>query len=280
MTLSLPDPVLSYLKALSNKKDDEIDIAETALVLAQIQQPDISLERYKHHLKLISEQTHENFSENEDETVQTQLNTIRTVLSDMQGYQGDTETYDDLQNANLIRVIERRKGMPITLCILSIYIGRAQGWQIHGLNIPGHVLCRIDFNGERLIFDPFHDWKPHDAASIRALVKQTAGQHTELSADYFEPDSNRELLIRLQNNIKFRQIENEEYEDALKTVEAMLLIDPDEYRLWLEIGVLHAKVGQTLAAIKSLEHYLTMAPDDRGRYEASMLLKDLKISLN
>lgn len=279
MKPALSDSIQTYLQNIP-ADDDAIDLAQTALILAQTQQPDISLERYENHLKLIAEQTTAHFGDQTEDTATARLDTIRTILGDNQGYQGDTETYDDLQNASLIRVIERRKGLPVSLCILTIHIARAQGWLIHGLNVPGHVLCRLDHGGEQLIFDPFNNWQPLDAAGLRALLKRTAGEHVELSATYMQPATNRELLIRLQNNIKFRQIEAEDYKAALQTVETMRFIDPEEVRLMLEAGVLYARLGQALAAIDNLEKYITLAPNSDDRFEASLLLQDLKSSLN
>ncbi len=279
MKPTLPASILNYLQNIPTD-DEAIDLAQTALILAQTEQQDISLERYKNHLKLITEQTQSRFANTDDDTATARLNTIRAVLMDKQGYEGDTETYDDLQNANLIRVIERRKGLPVSLCILTIHIARAQGWTIHGLNVPGHVLCRLDHGGQQLIFDPFNNWQPLDAAGLRALIKRTAGEHAELSASYLHPATNREILIRLQNNIKFRQIEAEDYTAAIQTVENMRFIDSEEIRLMLEAGVLYARLGQALAAIDNLERYMTLAPDNGDRFEASMLLQDLKSSLN
>ena len=280
MKTLFPNTILSHLQDLAQKDDQDIDLAETALMLAQIQYPDISPDRYEHHLKLIAKQTHERFVKLKTKTAKNMVDTIRSVLMDEQGYKGDNETYDDLQNINLIRVIERRKGLPIILCILSLHIARAQGWTVHGLTIPGHVLCRLDQDGQRIIFDPFNNCQELDAAGVRSLIKKTVGAHAELSATYFEPSRNRDILIRLQNNLKFRQIENEDYDNALKTVETMRSIDPDEYRLLLEAGVLYARVGQSLAAIDNLERYITLAPDNQDRHEASMLLQDLRTSLN
>ena len=102
------------------------------------------------------------------------------------------------------------------------------------------------------------------------------GENAELSADYFEPATNREILVRLQNNIKYRQIDAEDYESAIKTVEVMRKIDPDEFRLFLDAGVLYARLKQTGAAIDALEDYIRLAPHDRDRHEAAILLQELK----
>src|SRR5205807_7322353 len=72
------------------------------------------------------------------------------------GYSGDELTYDDLQNANLIRVVDRRKGLPVALGILYLHAARAHGWDSVGLGFPGHFLIRLGEGAERLILDPFH----------------------------------------------------------------------------------------------------------------------------
>src|SRR5690606_10569173 len=119
---------------------------------------------------------------------------------------------------DLVRVIDRRKGLPIAISILYIHAGRAQGWNVVGLSFPGHVVIRLEEEGHRLIADPFNGGKVLQAPDLRSLVKNALGDKAELSADYYNPATNREMLIRLQNNIKLRQVESEDYEEALKTV--------------------------------------------------------------
>jgi len=218
------------------------------------------------------------------ETVGVQLNALRDVIGEQHGYVGDNQTYDDLQNANLIRVIERSKGIPITLAILYICVGRAQGWDICGLNIPGHFVCRIEHGGQRIIFDVFDNCRVLEASDLRMLVKRVMGDRAELSTDYFEATSNRDILIRLQNNIKHRQIEIEDYAGALMCVQRMMKIAPDEYRLLLDAGVLFAKVEQTKAAIEALEAYIDAVPKAQvyngEARDAELLLNELRGRLN
>jgi regulator of sirC expression with transglutaminase-like and TPR domain len=95
------------------------------------------------------------------------------------GYEGDSATYDDLQNANLIRVIDRRKGLPIALGILYIHAARSHGWDIVGLSFPGHFLLRLDCAGERAILDPFHRGKIRDAGEMPAIVLERGLRQVE-----------------------------------------------------------------------------------------------------
>ncbi|MDB2683199.1 transglutaminase-like domain-containing protein [Alphaproteobacteria bacterium] len=279
----MPNKPLQYLKNLSDICDEDIDLAEASLMLAMVDQPDISLERYQNHLKKLVKsliQTHSDMVKDvQGDGLDLRLEAIRSVFSG-EGYQGDEETYEDLQNASLIRTIERRKGLPITLAILCVHMMRGASWDGYGLNVPGHFVCRLDMDGGRIIFDPFDDCKKLEAHDLRALIKRVHGEGAELSSDFYAPALNRETLIRLQNNIKYRQIEAEDYEGALQVVETMRLIDHEEYRLLLDAGVLYARVGQSRAAIDVLEEYIKLAPNDRDRYEATMLLRDLRTSLN
>ncbi|MCD8520150.1 MAG: transglutaminase-like domain-containing protein, partial [Alphaproteobacteria bacterium] len=192
----------------------------------------------------------------------------------------DQERYDDLQNADLVRVIDRSKGLPIALAILYIHAGKAQGWDVCGLNMPGHFICRIEQGGQRVIFDPFYECRILGAADLRFLIKKNLGPQAELSADYYQPCNNREILMRLQNNIKFRLIEGEDYQGALDIVRIMKLVAPSDYRLFLDEGVLYAKLEQPKASIAALETYIDKAPDPRDRYDAELLLRQMQDSLN
>lgn len=272
-----------YLESLDGASEEDIDLARAALALAARGQPGVVIDRYLNHIKKICVDVgarHEELLEaGAADDAGTQLAALKHVIVTMHGYKGDIETYDDLQNASLMRVIDRRMGSPVTLAILYIVAGQAQGWDVEGLDFPGHFICRLDKDGRRLIFDPFYDCKILDAPDLRDFVKQVRGPEAELSAAFFNPSGRRDTLIRLQNNIKYRQIESEDYEGALSTVTGMRLIAGDEYRLLLDAGVLYARTGQAKAAIDVLEDYIKKAPKDRDRHDAALLLQDLKNSL-
>jgi regulator of sirC expression with transglutaminase-like and TPR domain len=277
------DP-LSYIENLADILDDDIDLAMASLALSSLDHEGVSLGRYVHHLQHLSKDVEAAYQkamqDGAQDSAHLRLKVLTDVLADEYGYCGDVSYYDDLQNASLVRVIDRAKGLPITLSILYIHAARAQGWNIAGLNLPGHFVCRLEVEGERLIFDPFHGGEVLDAPDLRGLVKKVLGPEAELSSAYYEDSSNREILIRLQNNIKNRKIDAEDYAGALVNVQRMLMIDPDEYRLYLDAGVLYAKVEQARAAIDSLMAYIERAPHDGDRREAELLLQELAQSLN
>jgi regulator of sirC expression with transglutaminase-like and TPR domain len=279
-----PDQLMVTLQTIGTQQDGAIDLAKTALYMAALDHPGLSLDRYETHIRRLVEEVRERHDAllhaGAKDEAQTRLAALKHIIADKYEYIGDTDTYDDLQNASLIRVIDRRRGMPIALAILYIQIGRLLGWAVYGLNLPGHFVCRIDQDGQRLIFDPFNRCEILQAPELRQLVKKTLGPQAELSIDYYEPANNRTILVRLQNNIKLRLIEAEDYEGALKAVQAMRAIDPDEYRLLLDAGVLYARTNRLQDAIETLEAYIAKAPGDRDRREAAALLDQLRDTLN
>jgi len=263
--------------------DLHINPATYALYISGLLHPGLSLKRYFTHLDKLAQQAREHYTllcEANEESVQLRIQTLKHVMTEKQDYSGDTENYDDLQNADLVRVIDRRKGMPIALAILSIHIGRALGWDIYGVNVPGHFLVRLDYAHERIIIDPFHDFKIVDAAALRKIVKQHVGPDAEVSAAYYEAAGNRDVLVRLMNNHKFRLIEQEEYKRALDIIQIMRLFAPNEIKLLFEEGIISARVGHHFAALTALESYVDLEQDALERAEAEALIADIRNMMN
>lgn len=269
------------LRKIGGQSDGEIPLGEAALLLAALDRPRVALERYAHHLSLLERDTAEvGASLGADESLSARIDALNDVIVERYGYEGDQRTYDDLQNANLMRVIDRRKGIPVTLGILYLHAARAQGWSATGLNFPGHFLLRLDLGGERRIIDPFHGGRICDTAAMRELLKALAGNDAELTPDHYAPVRNRDILLRVQGNIKLRLLQDRRTGEALEIVETMLMIAPDNARLWREAGLQHSHLGNLRAAMIALEHYRSLSQDSQERYEATKLLEDLKAHLN
>ena len=273
-----------FLKDVGSLEDENIDLAKTAIYLAAYKYQGRNLERYFNHLKKLVKDTNMRHAElleaGASDDAETQVAALKQIIADQNNYIGDSEDYDNLLNADLIAVIDRAKGLPISLCILYIQVGRALDWDVEGLNIPGHFVVRVQKNGRRIIFDPFYGGGLLEAPQLREFVKRARGAGAELQVEYFESAKNREILVRLQNNIKLRQIDSEDYRAALETIERTLLIAPDEYRLLLDAGVLYSRIDQPLASIKALEGYIEKVPNPQHKFEAQMLLKSVRDSLN
>lgn len=274
--------VESSLRRVGAQDDAEIDVAEAALLLAALERPQLSLERYRHHLSLLTRDVADLGEKNgAADSLEARIRVLHAVLVERYGYRGDRESYDDLANANMMRVIDRRRGLPVALGILYLHAARAQGWQIAGLNFPGHFLLRLDLGGRRVIIDPFNDGEPRDAAALRGLLKTMAGDAAELRPEHTEPVGCRDVLLRLQNNIKLRHVREEHSAAALEVLESMLMIAPERAGLWREAGILHSHLDNMRAAIIAFEHYLELSPaGEPGRRDIAALLQQLRTQLN
>ncbi|HYD98700.1 MAG TPA: transglutaminase-like domain-containing protein [Alphaproteobacteria bacterium] len=264
------------LRRIGEMRDAEIDLGEAALLLAALERPGLDLDRYRGHLAELADAV----AKAGADSAEARAAALAGALAGRYGYAGDDETYDDLQNANLARVIDRRRGLPVSLGILYIQTGRAQGWTVEGLNFPAHFLVRLGDGTGRAILDPFHRGAARSAADLRALLKSSSGVGAELIPEHTAPLGNRAVLLRLQHNIKLRQMRADRVDQAIATLEAMLLFAPQEALLWREAGLLHAHVDNVTAAIAALERFLALSADARLRHHTALLLQRLRTRLN
>jgi regulator of sirC expression with transglutaminase-like and TPR domain len=267
------------LRHIGTQPDEDIDLAEAALALAALDHPDVSLQRYRDHLSLLAEQVGE-LNPPDADTLEGRVTALQDVLVGRHGYEGDTLTYDDIQNANMMQVIDRKKGLPVALGILFIQTARAQDWSISGLNFPGHFLVRLEYAGERIILDPFNHGQSRTVMELRDLLKVAAGADAELTPEYYATVGNRDILLRLQNNLKLRFMKADRVDKAVEILNGMLLFAPEEAMLWREAGLLNAHIGNLNAAVGALETFMTLGTNDLLRHQTALLIQQLKARLN
>jgi len=273
---TISDGPRALLARAGQRPDHELNLVELALAFAALDRPRVGLDWYRDHLTLLCDEVSKVAANRDDGSVDAAASALSGVIAMRYGYQGDLLSFDDLQNANLMRVIDRRKGLPVSLAILYLHAGRSQGWTLSGLNFPGHFLIRVDRAGERAILDPFNGGIIRTPTDLRELLKSVAGIEAELEPAHYAPVSDRDVLIRLQSNIKIRHVKAERYGAALQILEDLLLLAPDEPSLWHEAGLLNAQTGNLTAAIKALEHVLTLGLSSQDAHRTATLLQRLK----
>lgn len=267
-----------YLRALGASETPVLPVAEAGLALASFERPRVGFARYRQHLTALARDVGRHPAA--DDGLDGRVRAVNEIVLLKYGYSGDELTYDDLQNANLMRVVDRRKGLPVALGILYLHAARAQGWDAAGLGFPGHFLIRLADGAERVIVDPFHGGGICDAAQLRDLLKATAGPEVELAPEHYAPVADRDVLLRLQNNLKSRLLQAGRYEKALRAVETMLMLAPDLAELWREAGLLNARLGNMRASVSAFEEYVLRAPEGTARHQAAAMLQQLRTKLN
>jgi regulator of sirC expression with transglutaminase-like and TPR domain len=119
-----------------------------------------------------------------------------------------------------------------------------------------------------------------DVPRLRNMLKAAAGMAAELTPDHYLPMQRRDILLRLQNNIKLRLVQSGRLELALKAVEVMQTIAPKEISLLRDKGMLLAAQGEIAPAIEAIEKFESLSEDPRSKQQAQILIQQLRRRLN
>ena len=269
--------LIHTLKTYGNLEDKNIDVIKAALILAALDQPNIDLNPYYSHVSGLSKAASK--GKNIDE-LYSQIEFINQLMFKENGYKGDIKDYENPENANLINVIDKRSGLPISIGILYIFAAQAAGYDIKGLAFPGHFLVRLSYENERAIIDPFNLGIMHKPEQLRDMLKQFVGVDAKLTPKYYRAVSNRDILLRLQNNIKGRALQQNDSARAIEILERIILFAPNIAAVWKELGVISIHTGNLNRAIHSIEKYRRLAVLKEEMVEANALINKIKMSLN
>lgn len=268
------------LTAIGQLADAEIDIGNAALQLARVDAPDADWKAAARHLSDLAQGAVQRAVAMEREDLPARAVALTELLVDQFGYAGDVETYDDPANANLIRVTERRRGLPVALGVLWLHAARAAGWDSHGVDFPSHFLVALEGRKTQVVVDVFNGGQVMSARELRALLKRVEGDNAELRPGLLQPMSTRRVLLRLQNNIMTRRLDTGDLRGGLRCMQDMLLIAPDQAELWRQAGVMNQRLEQVAAARDCYLRFLDLVPEGRVANGVRAQLDILKSMLN
>jgi regulator of sirC expression with transglutaminase-like and TPR domain len=167
---------------------------------------------------------------------------------------GDLTTYDDLANADIISLWERRRGLPVTLGVAYIEAARRNHLEVHGVDFPGHFLLRIETAEGPLAVDPFGDGRVATPSELtgRALQAGLPREATERLEALMAPAPDRAVLIRVQNNIFLRAKDAGDHARAERAALRRALIDPSDHRAWLDVAAAREHQGALAGALEAI----------------------------
>jgi regulator of sirC expression with transglutaminase-like and TPR domain len=187
------------------------------------------------------------------------------IIANKHGYFGDSISYDDMQNADMIRVIDRRRGLPVALGVIYLETASRLGVMCQGLNAPGHFVISLGTGEEAVVSDPFNGGV--------ILGPLTGDGRPELA-----PVSRRDVLLRLLNNIRSRARDPQR---VLSLSERMILLAPKRADLWLDVARASETVGKLRNATGAFQAVIKIAGVESalGR-EAAIALNAVRRRLN
>ncbi|HEU5135667.1 MAG TPA: tetratricopeptide repeat protein [Steroidobacteraceae bacterium] len=266
---------------LISREDARIDLSRACLLIAQDAYPDLDVERYIGEIERMATRVRARLAPTaagEDRVV-----ALNQLLYEELGYWGNTEDYYDPRNSYLNEVIDRRTGMPITMSILYMELGRRIGLPVEGVSFPGHFLVRVRLRGGMLVLDPFSGGAPQSEDELRSRVKRVIPDGvaddlpaSELPLDQFlEPATNRQILARVLRNLKGIYRKANKPERMLDVLNRMLLVTPDASAELRDRGYVYQRLECYRAAFKDLTDYAEREPDAPDLDEVRSKLMEL-----
>jgi regulator of sirC expression with transglutaminase-like and TPR domain len=258
-------------EALTSGEDAAIDLAMGALLIAAEEYPDLNIAHYLAQLDLLAQKVAEEAGLPPSEfqkstTLPPDINplqivqAINKVLFEQERFHGNHADYYDPCNSFLNDVLERHKGIPITLSLIYMEVGKRLGLQIVGIGLPFHFIVRCDLPGSSMYIDPFERGRTLSEQDCRERIKRLFRGRIPFNPLWLEPVSNRQLLTRMLANLKNIYIRNGDYRRALSTCDRIVMLAPDTAIERKDRGIVHLHLKHYTRAIRDFNAYLELAP--------------------
>lgn len=257
------------------------DLAPAALLVARIEYPHLDPGPYLDRLDEMGDAAFHFVASDpgHDAPLGARVDAINRYLFGELDFEGNREQYDDPRNSCLNEVMDRKKGIPITMALLYIEIARRAGVRAEGVNFPGHFLVRAmhdlhtDNPSEGLIVDPFHGGAILNEAECRQLLNRHMGEDAAFEPALLARATRRQILARMLLNLKRVYVRLHSFPQARDVTELLLAVDPSAADELRDRGLLAYNLKDFSAALRDLQAYLQIAPaaaldeDERGEHE-------------
>jgi regulator of sirC expression with transglutaminase-like and TPR domain len=240
--------------------DEQIDLVRGALTIARTEYPELNIESYVRRVDELALQAESRVTEVGDaaETIAA----VNYVLFQEAGLRGNREDYYDPRNSFLNDVLDRCLGIPITLALIYMEVGRRLGFPLFGVGMPGHFLLKnYDIDGSETLIDCFNGGDILNAQDCQRRLDEIYSGQMTLRPEFLFAVSRRQMLTRILNNLKTVYMTARNFKKVLPLVDLVLVIYPRSPEDVKQRALLRYSLGQTRAAADDLEEYLKMSPE-------------------
>ena len=256
--------------------DASVDVARAALLIAATEYPDLDIDHELGLLDSLAAGAAHRLGDNR-ETIFT-INTLSKYLFDEVGLQGNTDDYYDPRNSYLNQVLKRQLGIPITLSLVYIEVGKRLGIPLVGIGMPGHFLLRHRDETE-LFVDPFNRGILLSKEECAQRLTQITQNRIDWDPRYLNPISNREYLARMLNNLKSIYLQQGNFQRALSIMDLLVKLQPHALSEVRDRGLVKHRLGINQGAADDIATYLRTAPPGPDSEELRELLKQIEESI-
>ena len=240
------------------RPDEQIDLAKASLYFARAEYPDLNVQNYLDILDTIAWQINSQLPE--ERYPLKVIQTINNYLFEHLNFRGNQKNYYDPDNSFLNKVIEGEVGIPISLSVVYLAIAKRLNFPMVGIGMPGHFLIRPEFDGAGIFVDAFNRGEILFEQDCQNRLNDTYQQQVELKQSWLAPVSNKQILARMLNNLKFIYLHRRQVDKALSIISGILKMFPDNIGEIRDRGLLYYQLNRWDEAVLDLEYFLKISP--------------------
>ncbi len=254
----------------------KFDLAETALIIAQAEYPQLEIAQYVDKIDKLAQQVRkqtQNLSSAPDI-----LYAMNQVLFEQQKFIGNNQDYYNPRNSFLNDVLDQKQGIPITLSILYLEIAKRLELPLEGVSFPGHFLVKLAVSEGEIILDPFCKGVSLSQEELMQRLESTYGLDVDNEVLYqsLETASNADILVRLLRNLKIIYLRQKQFQKALTVLDQLLIFTPNTADEWRDRGLVYQQLECFKAAAYNYQQYLELAPESPDNELISAQIYDLQ----
>jgi regulator of sirC expression with transglutaminase-like and TPR domain len=239
------------------------DIAPAALAIARVEYPALDPEPYLDRIDAMGGNAADRLAGVSVASSEA-ITILNEYLFEEEGFSGNRERYEDPRNSFLNEVLDRRRGIPISLAVIYMEVARRAGLEITGVNFPGHFLVRAasPLAGDDLIIDPFHGGALLSEFDCRQLLRHHVGDDAAFDGSLLVPATRHDIVVRMLVNLKRLYVRMRSFPQARFVSTLLLNVDPSAIGELRDRGLLAYHLEDFASALRDLEEYLRLAPQE------------------
>ena len=273
--MAAPDEWEQFVR-MAGLPDDEIDLARAGFLVAAMEYPGLDLDHQVGLLDSLSAGVSGRLDAKRDPLFC--VNTLSEYLFDDVGFQGNLDDYYDPRNSFLNEVLRRRLGIPITLSLVCMEVGKRLDIPLLGVSMPGHFLLKHQ-QEEGLFIDPFYKGILLSEEECAQRLQQVTQANVPWDSSFLAPVSNRDLIARILRNLKNIYLERQDHNRAIMTIDRLIILLPEATQERRDRGIARYNLGHHEEALEDLTGYLDSDPESRDAEDVEQLIRHLRDSL-
>src|SRR4030095_10030132 len=243
-----------------SRPPEQVDLAAASLLIALDEYPGLNVSDYLERIDLLAERTSAQLQPDAAERPLEAIKSINYQLFEIEGFRGNREDYYDPRNSFLNDVLDRKTGIPITLSVLYMEVGRRIGLKIEGVGMPGHFIVKCKHNGTEIFVDAFGQGEILLEEGCGRKLTQLHGKDFQFNRSCLDAVNHNQILTRMLHNLKAIYWNQQNYAKALGVIEKVLLINPAAAAEIRDRGFAHYQLNHLSPAIKDWSRYLELRP--------------------